>query len=104
MNRDCKRNFKGLVSNAFEFLNKSVVEFDTDIKCSIIHFCIAVENILKAALLHEHWSLIFKKPENAKWENFVAGDFQSVSLEETISRLQNISKKEISDEAKKNFC
>lgn len=104
MNSDWEQKFEELASNAFEFLNKSAVEFDTDIKCSIIHFCIAVENILKASLLHEHWSLIFKKPENAKWEDFVAGDFQSVSLEETISRLQNISREEIPVEAKKTFA
>ena len=51
MNSDCEQKFEELVSNAFEFLNKSVAEFDTDIKFSIIHFCIAVENILKAELL-----------------------------------------------------
>lgn len=104
MNSDCEQKFEELVSNAFEFLNKSVAEFDTDIKFSIIHFCIAVENILKAELLHEHWSLIFKKPENAKWEDFVAGDFQSVSLEEAITRLKNISRKEILKEAKESFA
>lgn len=103
MNDECKKIFHDLVENAFRFLNKSVQEFETDIKYSIIHFCIALENILKAELMHEHWSLIFKKPENAKWSDFIDGNFQSVSLEEAINRLRNIARREIDETAKKYF-
>lgn len=91
------------MDNAFYFLNRSIDEFDSDIKYSIIHFCIALENILKAELLHEHWALIFKKPENANWTDFIDGNFQSVSLEESISRLRKISGREIEESAHKYF-
>ena len=99
MNTDCKKVFDELVKNAFDFLGKSVAEFDSDIRYSIIHFCIAVENILKAELMHEHWSLIFKKPEAARWDKFITGDFQSVSLEDVIDRLRDIARVEIPSEA-----
>ena len=100
---DIKQVFDGLVNNAFDFLARSAAEFDTDIKYSIIHFCVAVENILKAELIHEHWSLIFKKPENASWNNFITGDFQSISLEDAIIRLCQIAEKDIPKEAKSCF-
>ena len=100
---DIKQVFEGLVNNAFDFLARSAAEFDTDIKYSIIHFCVAVENILKAELIHEHWSLIFKKPENASWNNFITGDFQSISLEDAITRLCQIAEKDIPKEAKSCF-
>lgn len=103
MNTDCKKVFDALVKNAFDFLGKSVSEFDSDIRYSIIHFCIAVENILKAELIYEHWSLIFKKPEAASWDKFITGDFQSVSLEEAIKRLRDIARVEIPGEAEKYF-
>lgn len=102
-NKDIKQVVDGLVNNAFDFLTRSAAEFDTDIKYSIIHFCVAVENILKAELLHEHWSLIFKKPENASWNNFITGDFQSISLEDAITRLCQIAEKDIPKEAKSCF-
>ena len=100
---DIKQVFNGLVNNAFDFLTKSAAEFDNDIKYSIIHFCVAVENILKAELLHNDWRLIFRKSENASWDNFITGDFQSVSLGETITRLREIAQKDIPEEAETCF-
>lgn len=100
---DIKQVFNGLVNNAFDFLTRSATEFDNDIKYSIIHFCVAVENILKAELLHNDWRLIFRKSENASWDNFITGDFQSVSLGETITRLREIAQKDIPEEAENCF-
>lgn len=44
---DIKQVLDGLVNNAFDFLTRSAAEFDSDIKYSIIHFCVVVENMVK---------------------------------------------------------
>src|SRR5262249_49515074 len=41
-----------------------------------------------ARLLLEHWSLIIADPKNASLTGLRSGDFQSVSLDEAISRLR----------------
>ncbi|MDO9365714.1 MAG: hypothetical protein Q7T58_05155 [Methylotenera sp.] len=82
--------FDSLVGNAMDFLSKAIEEFDTHPKYSVIHFHAAVELIIKARLMHEHWSLIVAKGNEPDWDKFVAGDFQSVTLDEAANRLQRI--------------
>jgi hypothetical protein len=96
--------FKLLVQNAFDFLKHSIEEFDTAPKYSVIHFCAAVEILLKARLLKEHWSLVISKPEEAKLDDFFkAGKFQSVTLEGARKRLCNIANDDIGDKAYNSF-
>uniref|UniRef100_E6QVY8 Uncharacterized protein n=1 Tax=mine drainage metagenome TaxID=410659 RepID=E6QVY8_9ZZZZ len=45
---------------------------------------------MKARLLHEHWTLILTKPEDADLLKFQKGDFHSVSLKEAQKRLTSI--------------
>jgi hypothetical protein len=47
-----------LVANAIDFLRRAINEFKKDPKYSIIHFSAAVELLLKARLMAEHWSLV----------------------------------------------
>ena len=56
----------------------------------MIHFHAAVELIMKARLLWEHWTLIVTRPENANLKNFRSGDFQSVSIKDAKTRLESI--------------
>lgn len=93
--------FNSLTSNAFDFLERGIAEFDTSPKYSVIHFCAAVEMLLKARLMREHWSLIVSKPEQANLEKFMAGDFISVTMNETRIRLRDIANEDIPDDA---FC
>lgn len=86
-----KNLFDSLTRNAIDFLKKSVIELEDSPKYSVIHFCSAIELFLKARLLVEHWSLIITKPENANLSKFKSGDFHSVSMQEAINRLKNIS-------------
>jgi hypothetical protein len=95
--------FDSLTRNAIDFLKKSVAELDNSPKYSVIHFCSAIELFLKARLLVEHWSLIVTKPENADLSKFQAGDFHSVSMQEAIKRLKNISGEKIENKAKQYF-
>ena len=73
-----KNDFSLVVENAFDFFKKSLEEFDKEPKYSVIHFHAAVELIMKARLLWEHWTLIITRPETANLKSFRSGDFQSV--------------------------
>ena len=45
--------FDSLTRNAFDFLERGIAEFDKTPKYSVIHFCAAVEMLLKARLMKE---------------------------------------------------
>lgn len=82
--------FGNLVDNAFDFLDKAGREFETEPKYSVIHFYAALELFIKARLLHEHWTLVLTKPENADLVKFQKGEFHSVSLTDAQKRLTSI--------------
>ncbi len=79
-----------LVENAMDFLSQSIREFDEQPKYSVIHFHAAVELFLKARLFAEHWSLVVSRRKDAVWNDFVTGDFISVSLDEAASKLDKV--------------
>jgi len=95
--------FDSLTRNAFDFLLRGIAEFDKNPKYSVIHFCAAVEMLLKARLMKEHWSLIVSKPEQANLAKFTAGDFSSISLEEARARLRDVVGEDIGDDAYGSF-
>lgn len=95
--------FDSLARNAFDFLERGISEFDKDPKYSVIHFCAAVEMLLKARLMKEHWSLIVSKPEQADHARFVAGDFISVTMDEARVRIRDIAGEDISNDALSSF-
>ena len=103
MSINSKDFFDSLTRNAIDFLKKSVAELEDSPKYSVIHFCSAIELFLKARLLVEHWSLIITRPENSNLSKFKSGDFHSVSMQEAIKRLKNISGEKIGDKAKIKF-
>lgn len=87
------------VRNGMDYLLSSVThltEGDTppgerDLKYAVLHLHAATEVLLKARLVREHWSLVFKDPSKATRKNFDAGSFSSATLEGTISRLRDIA-------------
>ena len=81
-------DFKNLVLNGIEFLEKAMKQLKTDPKHSVINFYTAVEIFLKAPLVHEHWSLVVID-RNPNRKNYEAGDFISVTFEDTCTRLSN---------------
>lgn len=91
--------FTSLTRNAFDFLERGIAEFDKSPKYSVIHFCAAVEMLLKARLMKEHWSLIVSRPEQANRTKFLAGDFASVTLEEARARIRDVAGEDIGDDA-----
>lgn len=61
-----------------------------NLKYAVLHLQAATEVLLKARLLQEHWSLVFKDPGRADLGRFKNGDFESCATSEAISRLRNI--------------
>ena len=92
---------ESLVENALDFLGAALQEIETKPKFAVLHFHTAVEQFLKARLMQEHWSLTVTR--NAAWENFTAGDFQSVTLDNARRRLADIVGYEIEEDAFKSF-
>lgn len=95
--------FDSLVENAVDFLKRSVIEIKKSPKYSVIHFCAALELFLKARLMVEHWSIVVSRQDAATLPTFKNGDFQSVSMDEAIRRLENICNESINKEAKDCF-
>ncbi len=95
--------FDSLTRNAFDFLERGIAEFDKSPKYSVIHFCAAVEMLLKARLMKEHWSLIVSKPDQANLAKFMAGDFISVTLEDARARIRDVAGEDIGDDAYASF-
>lgn len=93
--------FQQLVHNAIDFLEAAIADFETRPKHSVINFYNALELLLKARLMREHWSLIVAK--DAHWQKFLKGDFVSVSFEEACKRLDQIGNTAISNRARQNF-
>jgi hypothetical protein len=79
-----------LVENAFDFLDRALWDFNKAPKHSVINFHAAIELFLKARLLAEHWSLVISRRQDADLKKFLAGDFQSVTLDEAADRLDKV--------------
>lgn len=79
-----------IVENGLDFLDRSLEDFETHPKYSVIHFHAGVELLLKARLMAEHWSLVVSKRQSPDWKLFQVGDFISVSLDEAAERLEKV--------------
>ena len=95
--------FDSLVGNAFDFLEHSSQELEISPKYSLINFTAAIELLLKARLMLEHWSLIIEEPQKANLSQFLNGDFRSIGMEEAIQRLKSIANSPISDKERRVF-
>lgn len=89
--------FDSLVGNAIDFLFRSIAEFEHYPKYSVIHFYTAVELLVKARLLAEHWTLVISKRLEPDWSDFASGEFQSVTLDEAANRLQKALRSGLTD-------
>lgn len=74
-----------------------------ELQFSIVHLFASVELLLKAELMEEHWSLLFRKMKDAKRKSLESGDFKSVTVDEAIQRLRDIGEKEIDDKILKKL-
>ncbi len=90
-----------LVANAIDFLALATEEFEKRLKHSVIAFYTAVELVLKARLMAEHWSLVVTK--DADLVAFKKGDFVSVGFEEACKRLHRVVGSPVPDRTKQSF-
>lgn len=90
---------KRITESAFDFLYRSVSEIKSHPKYSVVHFATAVELILKARLMDEHWSLIVEKNSDADLDAFLAGKVRTVGPSEAIKRLRRVCGQTISVDA-----
>ncbi|MBU1565084.1 MAG: hypothetical protein KJ630_05580 [Proteobacteria bacterium] len=88
--------FEQLVENAIDFLSKAIDELKDHPKFSMINFHASLEIFIKARLMAEHWTLVVAKRQEPDWEKFLAGDFQSVSLDDAAFRLDKVVKSGLS--------
>ncbi|WP_411147414.1 hypothetical protein [Streptomyces sp. A30] len=64
---------------------------DRDLKYAVLHLQAATEVLLKARLVREHWSLVFKDPGKATRSAFEQGKFESCGMGATLDRLVSIA-------------
>lgn len=95
--------FQHVVNNALDFLRQSIIELEEKPKYSVIHFHAAIELILKARLMAEHWSLVVSPKKQADWQEFTQGKFASVTLEEAAARLEKVAQSGLGDKQLKSF-
>ena len=94
---------RSLSESAFDFLERSVSEIKAHPKYSVIHFATAVELILKARLMYEHWTLVAERTTDVSLEDFLSGQCKTVTLTDAFKRLNNACGENISKDAIAQF-
>jgi ribosomal protein S14 len=89
--------------SAFDFLLRSLDEIENSPKYSVIHFATAVELLLKARLMHEHWSLIVTNTSDADLTKFLKGECNTVGQDEAVKRLIGVCSEPISSDMRIQF-
>ncbi|MFE2628931.1 hypothetical protein ACFXDP_13480 [Streptomyces sp. NPDC059374] len=96
------RNGMDFLLSAFDHLSQRGGEPGArDLKYAVLHLQAAVEVLLKARLIREHWSLVFSDPGKAKRSEYDKGSFHSCTVLGAVDRLNNIVALQISQEQRK---
>ncbi len=94
---------RSLSESAFDFLDRSVDDIKAHPKYSVIHFATAVELILKARLMREHWTLVVERTSDVTLVDFLSGEAKTVTQADAIKRLKNACGENISQDAVTQF-
>jgi hypothetical protein len=94
---------RNLSESAFDFLERSVDEIKKHPKDSVIHFATAVELLLKARLMREHWTLVLDRASDLSLGDFLSGKCKTVTQADAIKRLNNACGENISKDAIAQF-
>jgi hypothetical protein len=95
-----------MLENGLDFLMEAVKTINSSsdhkrLKYAVIHLCSGVELIFKEVLKNKDWHLLFQEMKEAKPELLQSGDFESVSFNKMITRLESECKIVFNDEDKK---
>mgnify|MGYP003138195948 CR=1 FL=1 len=94
---------RNLSESAFDFLERSVDEIKEYPKYSVINFATAVELVLKARLMREHWTLVLDRASDVSLGDFLSGKCKTVTQTDAIKRLINACGENISKDAIAQF-
>ncbi len=101
-----------LIRNALDFVVRAAEDLwsvprpgERELKYSTIHLYEAIEILLKARLMREHWSLVIEDGEISKRtrQDLERGKFRSVDYKAAKERLANISGVDIDTRADRAF-
>lgn len=97
--------WESLVKSAFDFFEQAVRQHNSKPKYAILHLATSVELFLKARLMAEHWTLIISPKKSPTFDQLRSGDFVSVTLAESLERLQGVlpSEEKLSKDAVSEF-
>jgi hypothetical protein len=88
---------RDLTENGLAFLHRSVTEMSTQpatmlsLSFAIVDLAAAVEVLMMARLVREHWTLICSDPDKATAAQLLAGTAKTVSPEQAVKRLENVA-------------
>lgn len=88
---------RDLTENGLAFLHRSVAEMRVQpatlrsLSFAVVDLAAAVEVLIKARLVREHWTLICSDPDKATTTTMLAGTAKTVTLEQAIKRLENVA-------------
>lgn len=88
------------LESSVDYLSKTQCN-SSELQFSIIHLASAVELMLKARLIDEHWSLVVENSKDLIKTKFESGDFKSINIDEAIERIDNICKFKVDEKNKK---
>ncbi len=103
-----EQQFTRLCENGFGFVSKAIDQIWDNgsldaLKYSIINFYSGIELLLKARLMHEHWTLIVADPNKADIDEFLNGDAQTVGLKQAVARLRTVARVTVPPNAFNSF-
>lgn len=86
-----------LTENALEFLQRAVGQMKASpatvrqLSFAVVDLAVAVEVLLKARLVREHWTLICDNPDKATAAAMLRGTLKTVSPDKAMLRLQHVA-------------
>jgi hypothetical protein len=92
-----------LLRNGLDFLHRAVANMGDaagpkELKFAAVDLGVAVELLLKARLVREHWALVCKDAHKAKPAEFASGTLVTVGPDELLTRLAQIGGVSVSKE------
>lgn len=85
--KELKEVLNALVTNGFDFLERSAAELVQEQKFSIAHFATGLELLLKAGLFREHWTLIGVHPHSCAWTSVKDGSVRTIQASDLCGAI-----------------
>ena len=88
---------RDLTENGLAFLRRAVGEMSAqtitlrNLSFAVVDLAAAVEVLIKARLVREHWTLICADPDKATAALVLAGTVKTVALEQAVKRLDGVA-------------